>query len=67
MTAAQDVKPLLLDVRAAAAYSSVSTRLIYEWLNAGLIEGRVIGKRKRVVLRESLDAYLLGLPQDPPA
>ena len=58
------VDPHAVSVKDAARIAAVSTRQIYDWLNAGIVDGRYVGRR-RIVLYRSLIEHLDGLPEDP--
>ncbi len=62
----QELEPITVTVKDAAAATSLSIWRIYELLNAGKIEGRYEG-RKRLVLYRSLVEYIERLPEDAPA
>lgn len=58
-----DNRPITVDVREACRLSGLGQTSIRELLADGRIEGRWFGSKKLIVYA-SLEAYLLGLPED---
>jgi hypothetical protein len=59
------MEPLLISVAEMRSMLGISKNYAYTILDQGLIESRYIGRRRLVVL-ESLRAYVAALPREPP-
>ena len=64
----KDIKPEWLRVGEAVHYSSISRTLLYELLNEGKIESRLLRKRGclrgiRLVSVDSLETFIKSLPE----
>lgn len=60
------IAPIFVSVAEAAKALSLSPFTVYQLLDAGEIECRYKGRRRLVVV-DSLRAYALALPTEPPA
>jgi len=58
----EGITPAALNVAAAVAYSGVSRTRLYALMASGEVEAVKVGKR-RLVLRESIDAFLARQPR----